>query len=86
MSEEDPYLDTAGVAELIGVKATSVRMYAKRSKLRRAEGKSTPGDLPAPDMMFGRTPVWKRSTIEAWREARRDRPNVKDAGPAPESD
>lgn len=83
MSKDDPFLDTAAVAELIGVQASSVRMYAKRAKIRRAEGKDTAADFPAPDTMFGRTPVWHRSTIEKWREARRERPNVKDSGPAP---
>jgi hypothetical protein len=80
VSEDDPYLDTAAVADLIGVRPDSVRMYLKRAKSRRAEGKDTPADIPAPDQMFGRTPVWRRSTIEKWRNARRDRPNVKDAG------
>lgn len=83
MPEEDPYLDTAAVADLIGVQADSVRMYLKRAKARRAEGKDTPADLPAPDTMFGRTPVWRRSTIEKWRRARLERPNVKDSGPNP---
>lgn len=80
MSEDDPFLDAAAVAELIGVQPESIRMYTKRAKKRRAEGKDTPADIPAPDQMFGRTPVWRRSTIQRWREARRDRPNVKDVG------
>ncbi len=84
MSEDDdPFLDTAAVAQMIGVQPPSVRMYAKRARIRRAEGKDTAADFPIPDTMFGRTPVWRRSTIEKWREARRDRPNVRDPGPTP---
>lgn len=48
------FLDTAQVGELLGLKAETVRWYHKR------------GILPPADHRFGRTPVWMRSTIDAW--------------------
>ncbi|MCA4741560.1 hypothetical protein H8Z64_23990 [Mycobacterium avium subsp. hominissuis] len=42
----------------------------RRANRRRAAGKPRPGDLPEPDHFFGRTPVWRLSTITQWQAAR----------------
>lgn len=49
------YLDVEEVATLIGVKPSTVHQYHKRE------------EMPAADRYFGRSPAWKRSTIESWR-------------------
>ena len=55
----DDLLDTRRVGLLLGIKAETVRKYKKI------------GLLPDPDEYFGRSPVWRRSTIEAWDDARK---------------
>ncbi|MDT0377264.1 MarR family transcriptional regulator [Streptomyces sp. DSM 42041] len=53
----DPNTDywmTADIAEHLGVKVETVRVYRTR------------GDLPEPDRMFGRTPAWRPETILNW--------------------
>jgi predicted DNA-binding transcriptional regulator AlpA len=59
----DELLDTTAVAELLGLKPDTVRWYHKK----KARGTM----LPPADQFFGRSPVWKRSTIEEWDAARR---------------
>ncbi|GAB3214295.1 helix-turn-helix transcriptional regulator [Marinactinospora thermotolerans] len=64
----DDLMSTQDIADRLGVKVSTVRQY----KLR--------GDLPAPLRTIGRSPVWRRETIEAWIASRpgqgwrRDRP------------
>lgn len=53
-------LDSAGVAEVLNIKAETVRWYHKR------------GILPPADAKFGRSPVWKRATIVAWDDSRKE--------------
>ena len=50
----DDRLITAEVAELAGITTASVRRYRQR------------GAIPEPDGMLGRTPWWRRDTIERW--------------------
>lgn len=71
-------LDLRAVAEAAGVQYRTMRNYhqtAERNRRLAEKHKDPsfikPGDLPAPDDVFGRSPVWKRSTINAWL---RDRP------------
>lgn len=53
-----PLLDSEAVATWLGVKRESVtRMKAR-------------GDLPEPDEVFGRSPVWRVSTIIEWQASR----------------
>ncbi len=47
-------LDTEAVARVLGIRPESVTRYKAR------------GDLPQPDMMFGRSPVWRAETIREW--------------------
>lgn len=71
MSDEDPLLDTAAVADLVNLPVTTIRIYLKRTRARIADGQLVrPHDFPVQDDTFGRSPVWNRSTIEAWLAAR----------------
>ncbi len=54
MADLDDLLDTSDVAELVGVKVPTIRTYLHR------------GDMPKPDRVIGRSPVWRRETIDAW--------------------
>lgn len=53
------YLDTAAVARLMGVRVETVRTHIWR------------GTIPEPDLRIGRSPAWKRSTIDQWLKTRR---------------
>lgn len=68
----DDLLGLADIPDLLGLSVASVRTYHTDANRRRREGTSLPQDMPAPDFVIGRTPAWKRSTIEAWRDARKD--------------
>jgi predicted DNA-binding transcriptional regulator AlpA len=80
--ETDPLLNMDEVAALIGVRPMTMRTYHNRAKRARDDGYATEAHLPEPDRMWGRTPSWRRSTIERWRLARANRPNVIDVPPA----
>lgn len=54
----DDLLDTGDVAALVGVKPATIRQYAHR------------GDMPKPDRIIGRSPAWRRSTIQRWLDTR----------------
>jgi len=53
VSEE--YLTVAGIALLYGIGEKTITSYKAR------------GQMPQPDLQVGRTPVWKLSTLAAWR-------------------
>lgn len=50
------YLTSKQVAELLGVSPKTISAYKAREQ------------MPKPDKQYGRTPLWKYSTIEKWRE------------------
>jgi predicted DNA-binding transcriptional regulator AlpA len=50
------YLTSKQVAELLGVSPKTISAYKAR------------GQMPAPDREYGRTPLWKHSTIQQWRK------------------
>jgi len=54
MSEKTEWLTNDQVSELLGLKYSTLYTYRKRNT------------LPEPDTYIGRTPVWKRKTIEEW--------------------
>lgn len=54
------------VADLLGIKPTSVRTMHGRSEQNRRAGRPRPGDMPPPDGRVGNSPVWEPETIEAW--------------------
>lgn len=49
------YLTSKQVAELLGVSSSTITAYKAR------------GQMPKPDREYGRTPLWKLSTIKQWR-------------------
>jgi len=49
------YLTSKQVAELLGVSPKTISAYKARSQ------------MPQPDREYGRTPLWKHSTIQEWR-------------------
>lgn len=59
-------LTLADIAEEIGVTVDSIRVYHQRATKNRRDKNPRPGDLPAPDQTFGRSPVWDRSTVQDW--------------------
>lgn len=73
MPDEDDgtdYLTLAQVAAELGWTITTARSEHRDASRRRRSRQSRPGDLPAPDHRYGRTPVWHRQTIAAWRRQR----------------
>lgn len=68
--ETDPYLDTVEVAKMIGVTYNTARFYLQQARANRRAGTPRPGDMPEPDRVFGRSPAWRRSTIQAWLDSR----------------
>ena len=49
------YLTSKQIAELLGVSPKTISAYKAR------------GQMPEPDKQYGRTPLWKYSTIQEWR-------------------
>jgi predicted DNA-binding transcriptional regulator AlpA len=63
-------LDLRGIAETLGLAHRTVRNYHQAAERRRRQGAPRPGDFPPPDQVFGRTPVWKASTVRSWKQRR----------------
>lgn len=57
----DEYLDSAGVARLLGVSPATIRAYRSRGQ----------AGFPEPDVIVGDTPGWLPATIERWQAQRR---------------
>lgn len=70
MSIIDNLLTAEEIAPMAGWTVGSTRVLHQRAERRRRENRVQPGDMPAPDARFGRTPVWERSTIEKWLASR----------------
>lgn len=75
MTEQDELLaehllGLADIADLLGLSTASVRTYHTDANRRRRDSATLPQDMPPPDFVIGRTPAWKRTTIDAWREER----------------
>lgn len=60
------YLTLADIARVIEVGVDSMRVYHQRASANRRKGTTKPGDLPAPDETFGRSPVWASTTVTEW--------------------
>ena len=52
---KDPLLTPTQIAELCNLHINTITAYHAR------------GQMPTPDQQYGRTPLWKRSTIDKWR-------------------
>lgn len=75
------YWTVAEIAEHWGVKVSTVRSYRSRKR----------GELPEPDKVYGRTPLWKPATIigferpgQGARTDLRDEDRATEDSPAPE--
>lgn len=70
MTRTPKLLTLPEIAARIGVGVDSIRVYHQRATKNRRLGTPRPGDLPAPDDTFGRSPVWRESTIARWEKKR----------------
>lgn len=70
MTDQSELLGLADIAERLGLSPASVRTYHTDANRRRRLNQTLPQDMPPPDVVIGRTPGWKASTIETWQEAR----------------
>ncbi len=52
------YLDVPAVARLIGVRPSTIHQYRLR------------GTIPPADLVIGRSPAWRKSTIAEWMASR----------------
>ena len=57
---ENEWLTNDQVSELLGLKYSTLYTYRRRNT------------LPPPDTYIGRTPVWKKKTIEEWNQNRKE--------------
>lgn len=67
------YLDLAAAARHTGIRYRTLRNYHHRAERHRRQAEQyndtsyiRPGDLPKPDEVFGRSPVWFPETIDGW--------------------
>ena len=65
-------MTTGDVADVSGLGVGSVRVMVARARARREEGRALPTDIPAPDVMVYRSPLWTRETIAAWLQRREE--------------
>lgn len=72
----DDELTMSEIATLLGLEPGTIPVYKLRAKKARKAGKDDDALMPPPDRMVGRTPVWKRSTVERWDAARRTMPKA----------
>ncbi|AWY06778.1 DNA binding protein [Microbacterium phage Quhwah] len=70
--QSDPLelIGLADIATILDLSPASVRTYHTDATRRRRDGEPRDQDMPAPDMVIGRTPAWKRETIDAWKSER----------------
>ena len=68
-----------GLVELSGITGMSTSTLSTllhRARKNRESGKSTPNDIPEPDIYFGSSPVWSQETVHEWLKARAEGPNA----------
>lgn len=63
-------LSLADIATELGLSPASVRTYHTDATRRRRQDTSLDQDMPAPDLVLGRTPAWKRESIDQWKAER----------------
>lgn len=54
VGKPDDLLTASEVADLLGVQLNTVTAWKARKQ------------MPPPDQQYGRTPLWRRASIEAW--------------------
>jgi hypothetical protein len=63
-------LTIGDIAAIVGISQASARTYHTDANRRRRANASLPQDMPPPDLIIVRTPVWRPETIADWRERR----------------
>lgn len=66
------FVDSARMAKAAGLGLPSFRVALTRSKSRREAGNPLPTDVPEPDIIIGRSPVWSVESLENWLRAREE--------------
>ena len=64
------FVDSARMAKAAGLGLPSFRVALTRSKSRRENGSELPTDVPEPDIIIGRSPVWSVESLNRWIDAR----------------
>lgn len=54
------------IADRLGVKIITARLYHNRATRYRRENREGRYDLPAPTVIVGRSPRWSADVIEDW--------------------
>jgi hypothetical protein len=71
MTDDDGWLDTEGVAFVLGISTSTVTIYLSRTRTKIAKGiPLTARDFPMPDQITRRSPMWKSDTIARHRTER----------------
>ena len=63
-------VDLRKAAEAAEVRYRTMQNYHQTAARHRRTNEVRPGDLPPPDDTYGRSPVWRLSTIQEWMRAR----------------
>lgn len=64
---------TTEIAELCGVERRTVNQWRHRAKQARDAGHDSPNLLPDAEQVVSERPVWQRTVIDAWWQARQAR-------------
>lgn len=64
------FLDSVQMATLGGLETESFRVALSRSRTNRKKGRDVASDVPEPDHVFGRSPLWLPGTAQRWLDAR----------------
>lgn len=73
MSETGPATDWQTLADFAAEMGWAIKTARNRhheANRNRANNQVGPHDMPAPDHIIGRTPLWKPATISAYKKAR----------------
>lgn len=63
-------MDYDAVAEYTDISTKVLRKYLSIARTNRASGDKNLSDIPEPDIVIGRSPAWKQTTIDLWLEGR----------------
>jgi hypothetical protein len=69
------FLDSEQMAKLGGLETESFRVALSRARTNRKKGRDVSSDVPEPDHVFGRSPLWLSDTAQRWVDARIARDN-----------
>lgn len=69
-TQSDPYMTLAEISAHFGWAKDTARALHNRAAFNRRNNTVRPGDMPEPDEVFGRSPVWRKSTLLDWHSRR----------------